>query len=97
MDKDQPTVSRAQLREQLRQVQAFLTSDAYQAFVQEHRAYYDNARDAVFDMVPQTRGDELAREQAIGQCSLLKPLLTWFDDWATATEQVINEMTPVNS
>lgn len=81
------TVSEA--KDELVLLDDFLKSSTYKDFVFELIVEVSSAEGAVFDMVPQTLGDQLEREQKVGLRNFARNLQSWFEDRREAIVQLI--------
>lgn len=84
------------LKDELRSLNAFLETRAYQAFYADFDGEYQQATQEVWATVPQTRGDELQREQMIGAAKYMLEARDWFTSLRADYERrILERETPI--
>lgn len=94
MDQQTTPPSLATLRRELSLLRDFVKTASYEAFLAEFRGEYENQNRKIHGFVPQTIGDFLEREQAIGNAGVLADLPDWFTSRIEALEQTILSVEP---
>lgn len=79
------------LKDELSALTAYMKTETYSSFVSTMQGEYEEMIDKILNAVPQTRGDELEREQAIGAAKNLKAAFEFFSEYKARLVQQISE------